>query len=154
MSPSEDGGSLSAEQTRLLGYYEESVIVQNKKMRSAGDKAIRHIVRTHVWSTTKFLTGEGCGRVMKHCTPTLGKSHERPDLTQSSENVGYPCVILDYCGQKDKPLKDRARYWKTWESIVRHEIQVKRANVMKKVKDTLNESKYVDLYALSYIECV
>ena len=151
MSQIEEAGSLSSEQEALLGYYENPILVQNKTMRSTGEKVVRHAVRKYVWSTTKFLTGEGCGRVMKNCTPMFGKSHERPDLTQSDEKVGYPCVILAQCGQKKNTLQVRARYWKTWESVVRHEIQVKRANVMKKVKDTLVESKYLEMYSICCI---
>ena len=68
------------------------------------------------------------------------------------EDIGYPSVVLKYAGigedGESESLERRAAYWKQWESVVRHEIQVKRANVMKKVKDTMTESKYVKIYRL------
>ena len=132
--------SLSDEQKDLLSYYEKPAKADTKNNRSLGEKDVRHHVRTHVWSNTKFLTGEGSKRA-KNCIPEFGKSHERPDLTKSGEDIGYPYVVLKSGGHENSTLEQKAEYWKQWENIVRHEIQVKRANVMKKVKDTLTESR-------------
>ena len=141
--------SLTAEQKSLLGFYEKEVTIENRNGRSNAERTVRHVVRTYVWSNTKFLKCEGCSKP-KNCTPVFGKSHERPDLTKSVEEIGYPSVVLTNAGIGEdgdsSSLEKRAAYWKQWESVVRHEIQVKRANVMKKVKDTMTESKYDELY--------
>ena len=149
MSTVNEYESLNAEQKSLLGFYEKEVTIERNGSRCIVERTVRHVVRTHVWSNTKFLKCEGSSKP-KNCTPAFGKSHERPDLTKSAEEIGYPSVVLNYAGiggsGDSSSLEKRAAYWKQWESVVRHEIQVKRANVMKKVKDTMTESKYNDIY--------
>ena len=151
MSIFDDFESLTAEQKRLLSYYEKE-LTEYRNGRSNAERSVRHVVRTYVWSNTKFLMNEGCSKP-KNCTPLFGQSHERPDLTKTVEDIGYPSVVLTYAGIGEdgdsSSLERRAAYWKQWESVVRHEIQVKRANVMKKVKDTMTESKYDELYRQS-----
>ena len=136
--------SLSEEQQSLLKYYNEEVTIESKNSRSLGERSVRHIVRTHIWSNTKFLIGEGSERRTRNYVPEFGNSHERPDLTKPKEEIGYPIVVIRYAGldTDNNTMEQRAKYWKQWEAIVRHEVQVKRANVMKKVKDTLTESKW------------
>ena len=136
--------TLSQAQSYLHDIYENnSNFLQRNKDK---EREIRVVVRNYIWSNTKFVKGEGINRSAlmggkrRKLMPEFGNSHERPDLTQ--KNGGYQCMVLDKCGLEKSSLEDRALFWKSYEDVVKSEIQVKRSTAVKITKVTLMESKF------------
>ncbi len=109
------------------------------------EREIRIVVRNYIWSNTKFVKGEGVnqsalmGGKRRKLMPEFGNSHERPDLTEW--NGGYQSMILKKCGFENSTLEERALFWKSYEDVVKSEMQVKRSTAVKITKTTLMESK-------------
>ena len=140
---------VTADQRTLLEAY-DNVTSSTFYMRldRTQEKDLQNVVRKHVWEKTKFLKDEGKKRSeqsggtgkRRKTTPTFGDSHERPDLTKK-EKCGYPYVILKQMGILSKELKDIAEFWTKWEEMVRHKVQMKRANVSRLIKLSMRDSK-------------
>ena len=137
--------ALTKEQSDLLDVYDNSELLKRDKEM---EREIRFAVRGYVWSSTKFVIGEGAqkrGRMIGNkrmkLVPELGNSHERPDFTIPS--AGYQARLLDFCNYSsaDKTAGERALFWKSYEDIVKSEIQVKRSSASRAVKQTLKDSK-------------
>ena len=137
---------LSAEQSKILDVYENSTVLTRVK---EVEREIRIAVRGYVWSHTKFAKGEGsmsqgqmigCKRIK--LVPEFGNSHERPDFTKPSK--GYQSLILNHCNYSsaDKSSEDRALFWKSYEDVVKSEIQVKRSSASRAIKTTLQQRKF------------
>ena len=137
---------LSAEQSKILDVYENSTVLTRVK---EVEREIRIAVRGYVWSHTKFAKGEGsmsrgqmigCKRIK--LVPEFGNSHERPDFTKPSK--GYQSLILNHCNysSEDKSSEDRALFWKSYEDVVKSEIQVKRSSASRAIKTTLQQRKF------------
>ena len=142
--------AVTADQRTLLEAY-DNVTSSTFYMRldRTQEKDIRNVVRKYVWEKTKFLKDEGAKKrseqsggagKRRKTTPTFGVSHERPDLTQK-EKCGYPYVVLKQMGVQNGALKDMAEFWTKWEEVVRHEVQMKRANVSRLIKLSVRDSK-------------
>jgi len=136
---------LSAEQSKILDVYENSTVLTRVK---EVEREIRIAVRGYVWSHTKFAKGEGsmsrgrmigCKRIK--LVPEFGNSHERPDFTKPSK--GYQSLILNHCNYSsaDKSSEDRALFWKSYEDVVKSEIQVKRSSASRAIKTTLQQGE-------------
>lgn len=137
---------LSAEQSKILDVYENSSVLTRVK---EVEREIRIAVQGYVWSHTKFAKGEGsmswgkmigCKRIK--LVPEFGNSHERPDFTKPSKR--YQSLILNYCNysSEKKSSEDRALFWKSYEDVVKSEIQVKRSSASRAIiKTTLQQSK-------------
>ena len=137
--------ALTKEQSDLLDVYDNSELLKRDKEM---EREIRFAVRGYVWSSTKFVIGEGAqkrGRMIGNkrmkLVPELGNSHERPDFTIPS--AGYQARLLEFCNYSsaDKTAGERALFWKSYEDIVKSEIQVKRSSASRAVKQTLKDSK-------------
>ena len=146
---------MTDEQVKLLEYYDKfSGSLKNLHRDKVDEKMVRGVVRDHVWHVAKFLKSEGnktkmrysgVGSKRRRLTPLFGESHERPDLTQG-QKCGYPYIVLFHCGKaRDEiSMEKKAEFWVTWEEIVRHEMQLKRAAVGRHVKGTIRDSKCCD----------
>ena len=118
---------------------------------------IRIAVRGYVWSKTKFAKGEGsmsrgqligCKRIK--LVPEFGNSHERPDFTKPSK--GYQSLILDHCNYSrsaQKSSEERALFWKSYEDVVKSEVQVKRSSASRVRQLCSNVSFHRLLWLLS-----
>ena len=135
------------EQRNLLEAYDNiSTSTFYMRLNNAEEKDIRNAVRKHVWEVTKFLKDKGRKRtelsggtgMRRKTTPTFGQSHERPDPTQK-EKCGYPYVVVKQMGIHNKTLKEMMT---EWEEVVRHEVQLKRANVSRLIKLSIRDSKW------------
>ena len=91
--------TLTKEQSELLDVYDNLELLKRDKEM---EREIRFAVRDYVWSSTKFVIGEGAqkrGRMIGNkrmkLVPELGNSHERPDFTKTS--AGYQARLLDFC---------------------------------------------------------
>ena len=117
---------------------------------------IRIAVRGYVWSKTKFAKGEGsmsrgqligCKRIK--LVPKFGNSHERPDFTKPSK--GYQSLILDHCNYSrsaQKSSEERALFWKSYEDVVKSEVQVKRSSASRAIKTTLQQRKFSSAFMI------
>jgi hypothetical protein len=144
---------LTQDQIKLLEFYDDySSLSQDLVRDKVEEKLVRTVVRDYVWDLTKFLKSEGNKTVVQYSgasakrrrlTPVFGESHERPDLTKE-EKCGYPYIILDHCGQvnEQSSMAQKAKFWVTWEEIVRHEMQLRRAAVGRRVKETIRDGEY------------
>jgi hypothetical protein len=123
----------------------------------AGDKyeiqKIQNVVRKLIFKKIKFCKGEGVsmsgakGNKRKSTDHTLGKTHERADLT---EKKGYVYEVMRECGmdEESKSLSERAIWWKTYNELVIYEIRQKRGKVNYKIRESCFEG---ELYVLLFI---
>ena len=137
--------NLSEEQSKILDVYENSAVMSrnNDVVRE-----VRIAVRNYVWGSTKFVKGEGSmkrgqliGNKRIKLAPEFGNSHERPDFT--TQKPGYQTKILQHCnyGVNQKNSVERALFWKTYEDVVKSEIQLKRSAAGRQIKMTLQDGK-------------
>ena len=83
----------------------------------------------------------GCKQIK--LVPKFGISHERkPDFSQPSK--GYQSIILKHCNYSSaqKSSEERALFWKSYEDVVKSEIQVKRSSASIAIKTTLQQCKF------------
>ena len=135
--------TLDMNQSYLFDIYENNTnFLQKVKDK---EKEVRVAARNYIWSNTKFVKGEGVSRTKviggkrRKIVPEFGNSHERPDLTKV--NGGYQWTILKKCGFENSTLEERAYWWKSYEDVVKSEIQVKRSAAVKITRMTFTESK-------------
>ena len=137
--------NLSEQQSNILDVYENSVLMSrnNDVVRE-----VRIAVRNYVWGSTKFVKGEGSmkrgqliGNKRIKLAPEFGNSHERPDFT--TQKPGYQTKILQHCnyGVNQRSSVERALFWKTYEDVVKSEIQLKRSAAGRQIKMTLQDGE-------------
>ena len=108
--------------------------------------------RGKIFKKLKFCLGEGnkCTRNMhpakRHKKEMVrkeyGKSHDRADILQN----GYAKDFLDHFLKDNDNLKDRALFWKTYNSIVIKTIRDLRAIKMKEIKNILKRGELFKLF--------
>ena len=83
----------------------------------------------------------GCKQIK--LVPKFGKSYERPDFTELSK--GYQSLILKHCNYSSakKSSEEGALFRKSYEAVVKSEIQVKRSSASRAIKKTtLQQRKF------------
>ncbi len=115
---------------------------------------IQNVVRKLIFKKIKFCKGEGVsmsgmkGNRTKSHDNTLGKTHERADLT---EKKGYVFEVMRECGmdEESKSLSERTLWWKTYNELVIYEIRQKRGKINYKIRESCVEGKlYLFLFIL------
>ena len=110
---------------------------------------LRQVVREYIWPKTKFVKGEGhfvkksnrFGRKQKKKKAAVmyGTSHEQPNLHNKYGTKGYQSVIMKKMNLHNQTDKEKAYFWKTYEGIVKDEIQKLRNNKATDIKKCMME---------------
>ena len=113
--------------------------------------AIRKMVREYIWPYTKFVKGEGhyikttvgIGKKPKKRKATVryGISHEQPNLNTRFGKHGYQMMVMKKMNLERHCDKDKALWWKTYEGVVKDEIQKMRSNKATDIKRCMIEGE-------------
>ena len=126
MHHSDDDLSLEEKKRKIEDLYNDGTWLASDKYEI---QKIQNVVRKLIFKKIKFCKGEGVsmsgarGNKRKSTDYTLGKTHERADLT---EKKGYVYEVMRECGmdEESKSLTERAMWWKTYnELVIPHSIQ-------------------------------
>jgi hypothetical protein len=126
---------------RMIHWYNDGVNVDPDDHEA--DK-VRNITRKTLFKGLKFCTGEGrpTGSLTRGAEQFIvGKCHERPDLTKGN----YANHLMTKCGFEFKgtydSIKERTKWWKTYQHCVRNEIRSKRSQVNSRMRALVTQGK-------------
>ena len=112
---------------------------------------LRKMVREYIWPYTKFVKGEGhyikttvgIGRKPKKRKATIryGISHEWPNLNTRFGKQGYQMMVMKKMNLDKNSDMEKALWWKTYEGVVKDEIQKLRSNKATDIKRCMIEGE-------------
>ena len=118
-------------------------------------RELRRVVREYIWPKTKFVKGEGhfvkkitrFGRKQrkKKAAVMYGTSHEQPNLNNKYGTRGYQSVIMKKMNLQNGSDIEKAYWWKTYEGVVKDEIQKLRNNRATDIKRCMVEGKALNI---------